>query len=91
MEKFYNHGPNTRRILYDRLSCMVASSKYFCIIFFFFHPYLFLMSLKGHQENQKVKVKASHRGSGGLESHYILGTADKRQSLSLSFRCLIIP
>ena len=43
----------------------------------------------------KVKVKVSHRllavGAVGLESHCILGTADKRRSPSLSFRCLISP
>ena len=43
----------------------------------------------------KVKVKVSHGliavGAVGLESHCILGTADERQSPSLSFRCLVLP
>ena len=44
----------------------------------------------------KVKVKISHSllaigAVGGLESHCILGTADERQSPSLSFCCLVLP
>ena len=43
----------------------------------------------------KAAVKVSHSliavGAVELESHCILGTADERQSLSLSFRCLIFP
>ena len=42
-------------------------------------------------KSKGVPEPYSRTGSGGLESHCILGTANERRSPSLSCRCLILP